>query len=138
MRLVMTHRNAPAQGTGRPVDSLAVLARVPELSGPDVHYYGEPVALVVAETFEQARAAANLVDVTYAVEPGRYDFATRLDQAYAPKAVNAGLPTDSAVGDFDGAFDARRSKIDATYTTPYQFSQPMEPHACLVVRAATT
>jgi xanthine dehydrogenase YagR molybdenum-binding subunit len=133
VRMVMTHRNAPEQGKADPSIRSAYSRAFPTLSGPDVHHYGEPVALVVAATYEQARAAANLVDVTYAGEPGRFDFASRLDQAYAPKAVNAGLPTDSAVGDFDGAFDAAEVKVDATYTTPYQFSQPMEPHACMVV-----
>ena len=59
----------------------------PALSGPDIHHYGEPVAFVVARTFEQARAAASLVEVDYAAEPGQYDFAARLDQAYAPKRV---------------------------------------------------
>jgi xanthine dehydrogenase YagR molybdenum-binding subunit len=133
VRKVMTHRNAPAQGKADPSIRSAYSRAFPTLSGPDVHHYGEPVALVVADTYEQARAAANLVDVTYAREPGRFDFATQLDQAYAPKAVNAGLPTDSAVGDFDSAFAGAEVKIDQTYTTPYLCSQPMEPHVCLVV-----
>ena len=47
--------------------------------------------------------------------------------------MNAGFPTDSYVGDFDAAFAAAPIRIDQTYTTPYVFSQPMEPHACLAV-----
>jgi xanthine dehydrogenase YagR molybdenum-binding subunit len=133
VRMVMTYRNAPAQGEADPSIASAYSRAFPTLAGPDVHHYGEPVALVVAATYEEARAAANLVDVTYAVEPGRFDFATRMEQAYAPKTVNAGLPTDSAVGDFDGAFDSAEIKVDQTYITPYQFAQPMEPHACLAV-----
>jgi xanthine dehydrogenase YagR molybdenum-binding subunit len=133
VRLVMTHRNAPAQGQADPSIRSAYSRAFPTLSGPEVHHYGEPVALVVAATYEQARAAASLIEVEYAVEPGRFDFAARLDQAYAPKAVNAGLPTDSAVGDFASAFDRAEVKIDKTYTTPYQSAQPMEPHSCLVV-----
>src|SRR5262249_27594136 len=105
----------------------------PTLDGPEIHHYGEAVALVVATTLEQARAAASLVDVEYATEPGRFDFAAHLDQAYAPKRVNAGLKTDSAGGEFEAAFDGAEVKIDQTYTTPYQCSQPMEPHACMVV-----
>jgi len=132
VRMVMTHRNAPAQGTPDASIPSQYSRAQPVLNGPDVHYYGEPVALVVATTFEQARAAANLVDVAYAVEPGHFDFFTRQDQAYAPKVVNAGLPTDSAVGDFDAAFDGAAVRVDQRYTTPYQFSQPMEPHNCLV------
>jgi xanthine dehydrogenase YagR molybdenum-binding subunit len=133
VRMVMTHRNAPAQGEADPSIASAYERAYPTLAGPDIHHYGEPVALVIAATYEQARAAANLVGVTYAGEPGRFDFATRLDHAYAPKTVNAGLPTDSLVGDFDGAFEGAEVKVDQTYTTPYQSSQPMEPHACLVV-----
>ncbi len=132
VRMVMTHRNAPAQGKADPAES-AYSRAYPTLSGPDVRHYGEPVALVVASTFEQACAAANLVDVTYANESGRFDFAARLDESYVPKKVNAGLPTESAIGDFDGAFGGAEVTVDATYTTPYQFSQPMEPHACMVV-----
>jgi xanthine dehydrogenase YagR molybdenum-binding subunit len=133
VRLVMTHRNAPAQGAPDLSIPSQYSRAYPVLSGPDIHHYGEPVALVVATTFEQARSAASLVDVEYSVEPGRFDFAKRLDQAYAPKAVNAGLATDSAVGNFDAAFAGAEVKIDQIYTTPYQFSQPMEPHACMVV-----
>jgi xanthine dehydrogenase YagR molybdenum-binding subunit len=133
VRMVMTHRNAPAQGKADPAIRSAYSRAFPVLDGAEIHHYGEPVALVVAATYEQARAAASLVEVTYAGEPGRFDFAARLDQAYAPKAVNAGLPANSAIGDFDGAFAGADVKVDATYTTPYQFSQPMEPHACLVV-----
>lgn len=133
VRMVMTHRNAPAQGTPDRSIRAQYSRAFPVLSGPDIHHYGEPVALVVAVTYEQARAAAAMVDVAYDVEVGHFDFAKRLDQAYAPKAVNAGLATDSAVGDFDSAFASGEVKVDQTYTTPYQFSQPMEPHACLAV-----
>ena len=133
VRLVMTHRNAPAQGTPDPSIMSQYSRAYPVLSGPDIHYYGDPVALVVATTYEQARAAAHLVDVAYAIEPGHFDFAVGEGRTFAPKAVNAGLPTDTAVGDFDSAFGTAQVKIDQRYTTPYQFSQPMEPHACLAV-----
>ena len=132
VRHVMTHHNAPAQGEADP-EVGAYERAFPTLSSADVHHYGEPVALVVAETFEQARAAANLVNIRYETGHGRFDFAAALKDAYSPKAVNAGLPTDSACGDFDGAFAAADVKLDETYTTPYEFSQPMEPHACMVV-----
>ncbi len=104
----------------------------PVLTGPDIHYYGEPVALVVATTFEQARAAADLVEVEYTGGQGRFDFAAQEDEVYIPKVVNAGLPTDTAVGDFDAGFDSAAVKVDQLYTTPYELSMPMEPHACLV------
>jgi xanthine dehydrogenase YagR molybdenum-binding subunit len=133
VRLVMTHLNAPAQGAPAPDPAIPLpyWSARPELSGPDIHHYGQPVALVVATTFEQARAASSLVDVGYAAEPGHYDFAARRDQAYAPKTLVMGIATDTAVGDFDSAFADAEVKVDQRYTTPYEFAQPMEPNACL-------
>src|SRR5919109_5458611 len=133
VHMVMTHHNAPAQGIRDESIPMEYWRAQPVLTGPDIHHYGEPVALVVATTFEQARAAANLVDVEYAGGPGRFDFAAHEDEAYVPKVVNAGLPTDTAVGDFDAGFNNAAVKVDERYTTPYEFSMSMEPHACLVV-----
>jgi xanthine dehydrogenase YagR molybdenum-binding subunit len=134
VHLVMTHHDTPAQGAADLTIPFEYWRAYPVLSGPDIHHYGEPVALVVATTFEQARAAANLVDVEYAGEPGSYDFAAREDQAYTPDALIYGMiPTGTAVGDLDAGFDSAPVRIDVRYTTPYELSQPMEPHACLVV-----
>lgn len=134
---VMTHRNAPSQPDFGP----AVTPTVPEvftrarpmLATDRVRYYDEPVALVVAETFEAARAAAGLIKVRYKEEPGVFDLRAHLADAYAPKRTNAGFETDSAVGDFEAAFPAAAVKIDATYRTPYEHHNPMEPHATLAV-----
>jgi len=134
VHMVMTHHDVPAQGTPDPSIPFEYWRAYPALSGPDVHHYGEPVALVVATTFEQARAAANLVGVEYAGGPGSYDFAACQDQAYAPDALIYGMiPTGTAAGDLDTGFDSAPVRIDVRYTTPYELSQPMEPHACLVV-----
>jgi xanthine dehydrogenase YagR molybdenum-binding subunit len=133
VQLILTHQNAPEQGTPDLSVPSQYSRAFPALSGPEVHHYGEPVALVVATTLEQARAAASLIDVEYSVERGRFDFAAEQDKAFAPKAVNAGLPTDSVVGDFDAAFAKAEVKVDQTYTTPYEFSHPMELNACLAV-----
>ena len=64
--LVLTYRNAPQQGTGN-----HHIAH-PVLTSPEVLYYGLPIAFVVAETFEEARAAAYLVRVNYERSPGRF------------------------------------------------------------------
>ncbi|MCA1408037.1 xanthine dehydrogenase family protein molybdopterin-binding subunit [Ensifer sp. IC3342] len=134
---VMTYRNAPAQPEFGP----AVTPTVPEvftrarpvLNSSRVRFYDEPVALVVAETFEAARAAAGLIRVRYEEEGGVFDLPARLADAYAPGRTNAGFETDSATGDFDGAFAAASVKVDATYRTPYEHHNPMEPHATLAV-----
>lgn len=132
VRLVLTYQNAPAQGSADPSESQYDRA-VPALSTPDIRYYGEPVALVVATTFEQARAAANLVAIDYAAEPGHYDFAARRDQAYTPESAEGHWQPDTEVGDFDSAFRAAAVQIDQRYTTPHNSAQPIEPNACLAV-----
>src|SRR5258707_2245869 len=125
--LALTHRNAPAQGTGNHHEAH------PVLTSPDVSYYGEPVAFVVAETFEQARAAAYLIRVSYDRLPGKYALRDGLDQARAPRVdANAAQP-DSAVGDFVGAFATAPIQLDVTYTTPLQSHAMMEPHATLAM-----
>src|ERR1700687_3283283 len=70
--LVLTHRNAPAQGSGNHRQAH------PVLTGPQVTHYGQPVAFVIAESFEQARAAAYLVDVKYDRSSGKYELRANL------------------------------------------------------------
>jgi xanthine dehydrogenase YagR molybdenum-binding subunit len=123
---VLTHRNAPEQGTGNHREAR------PVLTGPEVARYGEPVAFVVAESFEQARAAAYLVDVKYDRSPGKYTLRNNLDRARAPHPKDAPA-ADSAVGDFAGAFASAPVQIDLTYTTPLQSHAMMEPHATLAM-----
>ena len=123
--LVLTHRNAPAQGTGNHHEAH------PVLTGPEVTRYGQPIAFVVAETFEQARAAAYLVRVEYDRLPGKYVLRNNLDRARAPQGGS--VPPDSAVGDFASAFAAAPVRLDVTYTTPLQSHAMMEPHATLAM-----
>ena len=122
--LVLTYRNAPEQGTGNHH------AAHPVLTSPEVLYYGLPVAFVVAETFEDATAAAYLVRVKYDGAPGRYTLRSGLGEARIPQE---GPPPDSAVGDFAGAFAAAPMQLDVTYTTPLQSQAMMEPHATLAM-----
>jgi xanthine dehydrogenase YagR molybdenum-binding subunit len=124
--LVLTHRNAPAQGTGNHREAH------PVLTGPQVAYYGQPVAFVVAESFEQARAAAYLVDVKYDRLNGKYALRTNLNEALVPKPNDAPA-ADSAVGDLADAFASAPVQIDVTYTTPLQSHAMMEPHATLAM-----
>ncbi|WP_120009859.1 xanthine dehydrogenase family protein molybdopterin-binding subunit [Teichococcus vastitatis] len=128
---VMTHWNAPAQGPrdgslpdqfGRPW---------PVLQGERVSWFGQPVALVVAETFEQARSAAALIDAAYETEAGAFDLASHAHLAYAPRTAAVGLATDSVLGDLDAAMASADVTIDQNYTTPAHFAQPMEPQSCL-------
>ncbi len=120
---IVTAQSAGKLGKGR-------MNTAPLLAGPQVDHYHQAVALVVAGTFEQARAAAQLVRVDYERQPGRYDLAAAKDSATRPEAINGAAP-DTAVGDFAGAFAAAPVQVDATYTTPDQSHAMMEPHATI-------
>ncbi len=99
------------------------------LGGPDIQHYHQAVALIVAETFEQARAAAHRVHVTYAPARGKWSLAAEKPGAQPPKADPMSGPPVSKVGDFDAAFAAAPVQLDASYTTPDQSHSMMEPHA---------
>ncbi|WP_231420434.1 aldehyde oxidoreductase molybdenum-binding subunit PaoC [Sphingomonas sp. Leaf205] len=95
------------------------------LAGPEVQHYDQAVAVVVAETFEQARAATKLLRVNYARAKGNFDLAASQGSATKPKSGNP----DTAVGDFAGAFAKAAVKVDERYTTPDQSHSMMEPHS---------
>jgi xanthine dehydrogenase YagR molybdenum-binding subunit len=104
------------------------------LGGPEIDHYHQAVALVVADTFEQARAAAALVRVEYERAPGRFDLAKARGAAVKPESMIGGDP-DTAVGDFNAAFTAAPVHVDATYTTPDESHAMMEPHATIAAWA---
>src|ERR1700730_4570935 len=96
--LVLTKDNAPPQSPWGPVDLPDRFARAePALDSEEVRYFGFPVAFVVAETFEQANAAAALLRVRYASLPGEYDLHAAAPHAENPGLINGGMPGDRAV-----------------------------------------
>ena len=98
------------------------------LGGPRIEHYHQAIALVVAESFEQARAAARLIRVEYAREAGEFDLAKVRDSGRAPQDE-----PDRRLGDFAAAFAASAVRIDAVYRTPDQSHAMMEPHASMAV-----
>ncbi|MEG3175144.1 aldehyde oxidoreductase molybdenum-binding subunit PaoC [Sphingomonas sp. RB3P16] len=96
--------------------------------GSLVAHYHQAIALVVAETFEQARAAANLIRVEYARTKGQYDLAA-VGPTAPFKPAEKGQPEIDRVGDFDAAFAKATIKHDAKYTTPDHSHAMMEPFA---------
>ena len=130
--MVMTHENAPklpaaAQEANPPGERALSL-----LQTADVRYNGEPVAVVIAESLEQARYGAELVAITYAAETPTTDFETAKASAYTPKSITQGKP-DVSWGDPDSAFASAAVKHEAVYTTPAESHNPMEPHATMAV-----
>src|SRR5438128_10881776 len=117
---IVTAENAGKLGKG----SLNVATL---LGGPEIQHYHQAIAVVVAETFEQARAAAQLVRVDYASATGAFDLAAVT--ASARPVAGVGGPADTSAGDFAAAFAAAPVQLDATYTTPDEAHAMMEPHA---------
>jgi xanthine dehydrogenase YagR molybdenum-binding subunit len=134
VRLVLTKDNAPAQHPFGPVDLPDRFARaMPALNNDDVPYFGFPVAFIVADTFEQATAAAAMVRIHYAPASGSFDLHAAAPYAIDPGQIGSSDPADSAIGDFANAFSSAPVQVDASYVTPYQNQAPMEPHATMAV-----
>jgi xanthine dehydrogenase YagR molybdenum-binding subunit len=114
-----------AENAGKLVKGNLNIAKL--LGGPDIEHYHQAIAVVVAETFEEARAAASLVRVDYVRADGSFDLAAATGSA--KPAAGFGGPADTAIGDFAGAFAAAPVQLDARYTTPDEAHAMMEPHA---------
>lgn len=121
---VLTVFNAPALADADDGD-LTVL------QDDQVHYRGQLIGGVIADTAETARQAAALVTVTY--DEADHDTRLRTDHPslYAPEQVNPDYPTDTSEGDVDAALAAAAVTVDQTYTTPHEHNNPMEPHATI-------
>ncbi|MDB5648624.1 MAG: xanthine dehydrogenase family protein molybdopterin-binding subunit [Hyphomicrobiales bacterium] len=126
---VVTTLDMPRLGRGRM--NAAYL-----FGGADVQHYHQAIAIVVAETFEQARFAASLLRVDYARAQGRYDLAEESKRAELKGEdtdEGTSAPPLQRTGDFEAAFAAVPVKLDAEYTTPDQSHAMMEPHSSLAV-----
>ena len=102
--------------------------------GPEVDHYHQAIAVVVAESFEQARAAAALIRVDYDRTPGRFDLAEGLKTAPltgGDSGEGSESPPEHRVGKFEQAFAAAPMKLDQLYTTPDQSHAMMEPFASI-------
>ncbi|UOM33091.1 aldehyde oxidoreductase molybdenum-binding subunit PaoC [Acuticoccus sp. I52.16.1] len=110
-----------------PIEGVFDYDPVRHFGGDEVLHYHQAIAVVVAESFEQARAAAKLVAVDY-----QRDAAAGFDLAATAEARGeADVAPASEVGDFAAAFAAAPVTLDATYTTPAESHAMMEPHATL-------
>src|SRR5688572_13827564 len=109
--------------------------RRPPFEDDIVRYYGQYVALAVADTFEAARAAADAVHVTYAKEKPNVDTDLKADDEpeVVPTTVAPTRRQQSQRGDPEGAFASAPVKLDQVYITPTETHNPLELHATTAV-----
>jgi xanthine dehydrogenase YagR molybdenum-binding subunit len=98
-----------------------------------IQFNMQPVALVVAETFELANYAASLIRITYSQKEHDTDFKEHLSTAFTPKKGKSGWKPPVSRGHADRALKNAHVRIDAEYYHPAEYHNPMEMHASTVV-----
>ena len=98
-----------------------------------ITYSMQPVALVVADTFEQARYAASLVKVDYEQESPETSLLDHLDKARKPRGKKTGFKPPKSRGNFSKAYKGSDVRIEAEYYHGAEHHNPMEMHASTVV-----
>jgi xanthine dehydrogenase YagR molybdenum-binding subunit len=134
---VLTHRNAPRlvplpRFSLDPMAAMAVGTSVDYLNTDEVHWNGQPVAVVVAETLETAHAAARLVRVEYESLPAAVDFAAAQSSATAVRGGLVGLG-EAKKGDAEGSLASAPVVVDQRYRTPGHNHNAIEPHTTTAV-----
>jgi xanthine dehydrogenase YagR molybdenum-binding subunit len=136
---VISHLNSPAipgyAPAKKPAERASVGTSFRVFYDDLIYFDGQPVAMVVAGSFEQARYAASLVQIKYQSETHQTDFNANLAKAMVP--LNVQKNKNSPFQDYNrgdaGAIETAEVKIEATYTIPTQHHQPLEPHAIIAV-----
>lgn len=132
---VLTHLNAPKLGPKASHEQAPPRAQEEQdksfraLQSDRIYFNMQPVALVVAETYEQARYAARLVKVSYNAEKHTTDTEAARDRA----RFLSRRPPPKPRGDPEAAMKTAPVKIEAEYRIPIEHHNPMEPHAAVAV-----
>ena len=125
---IITYKNAEKLKTfDKKMTKVSTTTIAPVLQTNMVHFYGEYVGLVVAETFEQAQYAARLVKFKYKKDANP---AIHLEKLRA-KAYKPNEKSDYSRGDLKAGLAAADEKLEVTYNTPIEHHHPMEMHAVI-------
>ena len=103
---------------------------LPILQDSSVHWDGQPIAVVVAETMEQAEHAASLVEVEYNTDDAKVSFDALKSEAIEPSDV-MGEPTVVKIGDVEKGMQEADARVDHVYRTPRYNHNAIEPHATI-------
>ena len=132
--LVMTHRNAPPLKP-TPISGAAAKAvgsdDLPVMQDDLIHWNGQPIAIVLAETQEQADHAKALIRVTYEAETATTGFSAAKAAGLKPGYIQ-GQPLKREIGDAETALAAAPHKVDSVYRTPRHNHNAIELHAATV------
>ena len=132
---VLTHRNAPrlAYRPHKGLPDPATGERLHVLQDDSVNHQGQPIALVIAETLEQANHAATLVRVTYADEAGITDISRVVPIEPTQQKTDQGetRPPQTRRGDPERALTTAEVKVEHTYVIPRENHNPIEMHATI-------
>lgn len=124
---IFTHENAPKVKDAKLFsDGGYVSTTIQPLKSADIAHDGQIIAVVVADTYEAAREAANRVKVNYTATTPTASFDSPGTVAAAAKGQTAQFKEDPKVGDFAKAFDSADVTVTASYETPAQHHNPME------------
>lgn len=128
---VMTHRNAPRLSPPVLMNTkpkAAGTSNLPVMQDAEIHWNGQPVALVLAETQEQADHAASLVRIHYEAAPAITDFKAAKGSTRIPANILGEAPS-VAKGDAEAALQQAAFKVDLAYETPAHNHNAIELHA---------
>ena len=144
--LVMSHQNAPrlpkpkdggkqgkpgAKEQAKPDQSQQPPPpRLTLLQDDRVDYNAQPIAVVVADTFERAQDAARHLRVRYAAEPAQLDFEKAKQSLRRPES-QPDRPADTGRGNLARSMGNAATRLDLAYTTPMENHNPLEPHATI-------
>jgi xanthine dehydrogenase YagR molybdenum-binding subunit len=127
---VITHKNAPRlSAAGLHSQGERVLQL---LQDDTIAYNDQPIAVVVADTLEHAQHAVEMVRPRYEPRTVNVVLDQERSQPVKPDKIARG-PTDTSTGDFDAGFASAPVRVDATYTTPPENHNPMEPHGTVAI-----
>ncbi len=129
---IMTHKNAPRLPREKPggEEQKPPPPKLNLLQDDEIKYNGQPIAVVVAETLEQAQDAARAIKVRYTPQPALLDFQAAKRQLRKPKE-QPDRPMQTQRGNVQAGLSQAAQRVDVQYTTPVENHNPMEPHATI-------
>ena len=128
---VMTPGHKPALAQDPDEKNNPFMFKMDLLQNDQVRYANQPIAVVIAETLEAATEGAALLAPQYEEEPARVGLDSA--ESFVPPGVGVGNPPEVKHGDVEAGLAGAASRIDATYETPAQYHNAMEPHAIVAV-----